>query len=135
MLVRRARNKYSKLYRRQSAASVEAAGKRSASGSSNSRTLRKAEIFEDALARVSTALAGAARTSRDELKQERLAAARGEGAAARKATAKGSGKPSGTARTTRTGSGSGGKGHVTDRRAASTRASNARSQAKRDRPR
>lgn len=136
MLVRRARNKYSKLHRRQASASIESAGKRSASSSSNTRTLRKAEIFEDALARVSTALAAAARVSRDELKQERLAAARGEDSPTSRASGgTGPGKPSGTARTTRTGSGSGGKGHVTSRRAASTRASNARSQAKRDRPR
>lgn len=136
MLVRRARNKYSKLHRRQATSSIETAGKRSAASSSNTRTLRKAEIFEDALARVSTALAAAARVSRDELKQERLAAARGETSETQGASRKsGSGKPGGTSRTTRTGSGSGGKGHVTGRRAASTRASNARSQAKRDRPR
>jgi hypothetical protein len=144
MLVRRARNKYSTLHRRQAATSIEAAGKRSAASSSNTRTLRKAEIFEDALARVSAALASAARASRDELKKERLAAARGEKAAApvkssakssAKTSSKSAAKPTGKARTTRTGSGSGGKGHVTERRAGATRATNARSQAKRDRPR
>jgi hypothetical protein len=144
MLVRRARNKYSTLHRRQAATSIDAARKRAAASSSNTRTLRKAEIFEDALARVSASLASAARASRDELKKERLAAARGEKAAAStkastKASVKGPAKTSaqrkGMARTTRTGSGSGGKGHVTERRAGATRATNARSQAKRDRPR
>ena len=140
MLVRRARNKYSTLHRRQAATSIEAAGKRSAASSSSSRTLRKAEIFEDALARVSAALASAARASRDELKKERLAAARGERVAApvkssAKTSSKSAAKPTGKALTTRTGSGSGGKGHVTERRAGATRATNARSQAKRDRPR
>jgi hypothetical protein len=146
MLVRRARNKYSTLHRRQAATSIEAAGKRSAASSSNTRTLRKAEIFEDALARVSASLASAARASRDELKKERLAAARGEKAAApvkssAKSSAKNSAKSStpakstGKARTVRTGKGLGGKGQVTERRAGATRATNARSQAKRDRPR
>jgi hypothetical protein len=144
MLVRRARNKYSTLHRRQATASIDAAHKRAAAASSNTRTLRKAEIFEDALARVSASLASAARASRDELKKERLAAARGQKAtmsakASTKGPAKGSaktsGQPKGMARTTRTGSGSGGKGHVTDRRAGAARATNARSQAKRDRPR
>jgi hypothetical protein len=138
MLVRRARNKYSTLHRRQAATSIEAAGKRSAASSSNTRTLRKAEIFEDALARVSASLASAARASRDELKKERLAAARGEKAAAPvKNSAKSSApaKSTGKARTVRTGKGSGGKGQVTERRVGATRATNARAQAKRDRPR
>lgn len=140
-LIRRARNKYSKLHRRQAATSIEAAGKRAAASSSNERTARKAEIFEDALSRVATALAAAARVSRDELKRERLDAARAAGA-----PTKGGGrttspaKPSGSARPLRsnpgrTGSGSGGKGHVSGNRAGSTRATNARSQARRDRPR
>ena len=142
-LVRRARNKYSKLYRRQGAAQVQVAGKRSANATSNQRTIRKAEIFEDALYRVSRALSAAARRSRDELKRERIELARASsGVPGRHATTSGkspatsgAGKPSGTGSTTRTGTGTGRKGTVTERRAASTRASNARSQARRDRPR
>ena len=135
-LVRRARNKYTKLYRRQGAVQVEAAGKRSATGSSNQRTIRKAEIFEDALARVSRSLSVAARRSADELKRERIALAKASkgvpGLNSRRSTkTAGSGKPAGTPRTTRTGS----KGTVTERRAASTTSANARSQAKRDRKR
>ncbi len=131
MLVRRARNKYSKLHRRQSSASIDASGKRYAATTSNERTLRKAEIFEDALARVTRALSAAARASRDELKRERLAVARGTAATPGEPTPAG-GRPSGASSTTRTGSGSGGRGHVTPKRAASTRARNARSQARRD---
>jgi hypothetical protein len=74
--VRRARNKYSKLYRRQSADLVAASSSRAGTSTSNTRTRRKAEIFEDALSRVALALSRAARSSADELKQERLAAAR-----------------------------------------------------------
>ena len=138
MLVRRARNKYSTLHRRQSTVSIEAAGKRFAASSSNSQTLRKAEIFEDALARVSAALASAARASRDELKSKRLAAARKQKAKtstkkSKKVSAKGATQAK--TRTTPAGSGTGGKGRVTQRRVGETRVTNARSQAKRDSPR
>jgi len=70
--VRRARTKYSTLYRRQGAAAVRAGGKR---GVSPKNTLEKAEVFEDALARVSRAVAAAARASAIALRAERLAAA------------------------------------------------------------
>jgi hypothetical protein len=73
--VRRARNKYSKLYRRQSAEVVAASSSRAGTPTSNQRTKRKAEIFEDALARVASALAAAARATAKGLKEERLAAA------------------------------------------------------------
>ena len=74
-LVRRERNKYSKLYRRQSSALVDAASSRAGTSTSNQRTRRKAEIFEDTLARVARALSVAARNSANELKRERLQAA------------------------------------------------------------
>jgi hypothetical protein len=76
LLVRRARNKYSKLHRRQGSATVGEVGRRAATQSQNLRTLRKAEIFEDALARVSRAYAGAARAAATQLKSERLALAK-----------------------------------------------------------
>jgi hypothetical protein len=75
--VRRARNKYSKLYRRRSAAKVQADKSRAKASAANQRTARKAETFEDALAKVSRQLARAAAARAEELKQERLAAARG----------------------------------------------------------
>lgn len=74
--VRRARNKYSKLYRRRSAAKVKADKGRAKASAANSRTARKAEVFEDALAKVSRRLARVAREESEALKQERLAAAR-----------------------------------------------------------
>jgi hypothetical protein len=73
--VRRERNKYTKLYRRQSAALVDSKSSRAGTSTSNQRTKRKAEIFEDALSRVARALSLAARAAADELKRERLAAA------------------------------------------------------------
>lgn len=74
--VRRARTKYSKLYRRQAAAKVASDKSRGKASAANQRTARKAEIFEDALAKVSNQLARVARAQAAELKQERLAAAR-----------------------------------------------------------
>ncbi|HSL73893.1 MAG TPA: hypothetical protein VK853_05485 [Ilumatobacteraceae bacterium] len=75
-LVRRARTKYTKLYRRQSAELVAASSSRRGTSTSNQRTKRKAEIFEDALARVARALSAAAKATANELKRERLDAAR-----------------------------------------------------------
>ena len=75
--VRRARNKYSTNYRRQSAKRVVAKGSRGAARGSSNKTAMKAEIFEEALARVSRRLATLARQSATDLKAERLAAARG----------------------------------------------------------
>jgi hypothetical protein len=73
--VRRARGKYVDLHRRQSVATIKAAGKRSAAGQSNERTARKAEIFEDAVSRVARYLSKAARANASALKDERLSAA------------------------------------------------------------
>jgi hypothetical protein len=73
--VRRARTKYTTLYRRRAGAQVAKSARRSAAHPQHERTLVKAEAFEDALARVSTALARAARQSAKELREERLAAA------------------------------------------------------------
>ncbi|HEY3090387.1 MAG TPA: hypothetical protein VGJ59_20240 [Jatrophihabitantaceae bacterium] len=74
--VRRARNKHVKLYRRQASTRVAGAGGRGAARPANLRNLQKAELFEDALARVSRQLAVVARRTAAELKAERLAAAR-----------------------------------------------------------
>ena len=68
--VRRARTKYSTNYRRQSSKRVVAKGARGAARGSSNKTAEKAEIFEDALARVSRRLAALA-------KAERRRAARG----------------------------------------------------------
>ena len=79
--VRRARKKYLGQYRRQAAAKVGDVGGRGKAYAQNQRARDKAEVFETALARVSTALAKAARRSAAELKAERLSAVRTEKAA------------------------------------------------------
>jgi hypothetical protein len=76
--IRRARGKYVKLYRREASARVVELGGRGKARPKNRRNAQKAEVFEDALARVSRALAAAAKRSANELKAERLAAAREE---------------------------------------------------------
>jgi hypothetical protein len=79
--IRRARNKYVGQYRRQASARVSGAGGRGRARPQNQRARDKAEIFETALAKVSTALAKAARQSAADLRSERIAAARAAKAA------------------------------------------------------
>lgn len=74
--VRRARNKYVTLYRRAGATKVKQKGSRGSGKSANTRNAAKAEVFEDALSRVSRQLAVVSRRSANELKDERLALAR-----------------------------------------------------------
>jgi hypothetical protein len=71
--VRRARNKHVKLYRRQAAALVEDVGGRGKARPRNTRNRGKAEVFENALAAVSRRLAEAAEASAGALEAERLA--------------------------------------------------------------
>ncbi|GAB4059962.1 hypothetical protein GCM10028775_73620 [Catellatospora paridis] len=70
--IRRARNKYVKLYRRQSGIRVTESGGRGKANPKGTRDRQKAEVFEDALARVSRAVAVAAKASAQQLKAERL---------------------------------------------------------------
>jgi hypothetical protein len=70
--VRRARNKYTTLYRRRASMQVQQAH------AQHARTAARAEVFEDALARVSRALARSARARARALRAERLEAARGQ---------------------------------------------------------
>ena len=147
--VRRARNKYSKLHRRQASAQVVADAARGAASKKNQRTAAKAEVFEDALARVSRRLAAEARRSADELRRARLEAARaakrgrpakgkGKGAATTTGKGKGKGKTKGTGKAGTTGSGHTRRGDaalrapVNERATASARAKGRRAQAKRD---
>ena len=132
--VRRASTKYRTLYRRQSASTGRRQRSRGNAAVANEGTAIKSEIFEEALSRVSAALAKAARDSAKELKAQRLAAARGDRARAtsprrpaRPAAGSGRGKSSrarGSAGSTRT--------PATTKRRASTQATGARRQAKRD---
>ena len=127
--VRRARNKYSKLYRRRAGAQVGRDATRAHAHEQHARTVAKAEAFEDALATVSRQLAKVAQAAARELRAERLAAARGAskpGAkkpAKKKAAAKK--RASRPARQQR-------KTPAKKRARAATRATNARRQAKRD---
>ncbi|MEV6491276.1 hypothetical protein AB0M20_22075 [Actinoplanes sp. NPDC051633] len=75
-VIRRARNKHVKVYRRRAAGGVEQVGGRGKSYAQNNRHRAKAEVFEEALARVSERLAAAARASAQALRDERLAEAR-----------------------------------------------------------
>jgi hypothetical protein len=72
--IRRARDKYVKLYRREAANRVAEYGGRGVARPKNRRNAQKAEVFEEALARVSRHLAAAARRSAAALKAERLQA-------------------------------------------------------------
>lgn len=128
--VRRARNKHSKLYRREAAAHV---GRDRARGMASKKTRRvaaRAEVLEEALARVSRRLSSVAASSAEKLKKERIEVAR----RARRSS-KGSGKGRPGAMKAPAGSGSSKrKRHTpsTKKARASTKASGARRQAKRD---
>jgi hypothetical protein len=124
--IRRARNKYSKMYRRRASERVTSDRSRSRASAANAKATRKAEGFEDALAKVSERLAKVAAAAAEELKAERLAAARRTPPApatppAKKATG-GARSSKGTTRTP-----------ASKKQRASTKASNKRQQASRDR--
>jgi hypothetical protein len=74
--IRSARNKYSGLYRRDASAKVAAKGGRGKARPENMRARMKAEAFEDALYRVSRRVASLARQSAIQLRAERISAAR-----------------------------------------------------------
>ncbi len=126
--IRRARNKYTGLYRREAAAGVKQRGSRGASHPFNTKSRARAEVFEEALARVSRRLGALARESAAQLRSERIEAARAERSAGPAAsgpaagTAKqAAGRPRAHEKTT---------GGV--KRDASSQAAGARRQAKRD---
>lgn len=127
--IRRARNKYSGIYRRQGSAKVARKGGRGMAKQKNTRNAGRAEVFEDALARVSAQLADVAASHAEQLRSDRLAAA----------------NPGGTwpgaQGTAPAGEGAHARAQVTDRkpkgpgrekRNASSQAQGARRQAKRD---
>ena len=129
--IRRARNKYTGQYRCGGAQRVSAAGGRGKAFGKNQRARDKAEVFEDALARVSRRLGVLAKQSAADLKAERLAAA-----AAAKAGQKPDVEPAAPATPRATGPKKRGDAAVrstrTSKRRADTRAQGARRQAKRD---
>ncbi|MFD6897646.1 hypothetical protein ACFWB0_24310 [Rhodococcus sp. NPDC060086] len=126
--IRRARNKYVKLYRRSGADKVGKKKSRASGRAANQRNAGKAEVFEDALARVSRRLATVARQSALELKEERLALARSDSPESPAGTeGKGKVKSAGKARADSTRDSSGRKKYE-----ASSIAKGARRQAKKD---
>ncbi|TYK46362.1 hypothetical protein [Actinomadura decatromicini] len=126
--IRRARDKYAKLYRRTASTRVAEHGGRGKARPKNLRNAQKAEVFEDALARVSWYLARAARRSASALKAERVAAAQPDRRHPRPAAPAAPRKRSRTtARLRPTGA-----DPARSRREAATRAKGARRQARRD---
>jgi phytoene dehydrogenase-like protein len=128
--VRRARNRHTKLYRQQAAGKVKSNRRRAGASASQARDRARAEVLEDALARVSRRLAAAARASADALKTERLAAAKGAKAkptSGAKAPAKKKSKPAGTAKANKKR-----RTPASEKKRASAKGSTKRTQAKRD---
>jgi hypothetical protein len=125
--VRRARDRYVQLHRREVAEQVEVARARGTASGAPRRSASKAEIFEAALARVSSSLARAARAAAASLRAERLTAARSavRPAAAKKRTPA---RPKAKAVAPRARN----RPPIERKSAAATRASNARRQARRD---
>jgi hypothetical protein len=129
--IRRARGKYVGQYRRGAAGRVGAVGGRGKANAQNQRARDKAEVFEAALARVSTSLAKAAKASAAQLKAERLAAAGAVTSTPPKGTSAARKAPARTAAPASPVPSSK-KAPVTRKRNASTLATGARRQAKRD---
>jgi hypothetical protein len=125
--VRRARTKHTKNYRRRAAAGVSAEGARGAARPRHGKAAQRAEVFEEALSRVSQRLAVVSQEAYETLKAERLERAQ----AGKSSGPQGSdGPPPGGADTGRV------AGHSTSPGAKKTRASSqaagARRQAARD---
>ena len=74
--VRKGRDKYRTLYRRQASAQVAHDHARGTAAAKNQGTAAKYEVFEESLARVSRREAALAQDSAEELRAERLEAAR-----------------------------------------------------------
>lgn len=127
--VRRARNKYTDVHRRKSASTVRSSGKRASASTSNERSLRQAEIFEDAVSRVAHHLSRAARASSNELKTLRLNNAskvkKSSGTSKKRVSSKKK-QPAGSASAKKS------KPTVKSERVGATSAKNKRAQARRD---
>ena len=132
--IRRVRNKYVGQYRRAASAAVPEHGGRGKARPENKRAAMKAEAFEEALSRVSRRVAALARQAAAELRAERLAAAKaarqGHGPRVR-AAVPAVGRP-GLAVTGEPTGDRALRSPASQKRRASTRATGARQQAKRD---
>ena len=130
--VRRARSKYTKLYRRRAAQQVGADASRGRASAVNRKAAAKAEVFEEILSVVGGRLAADAKQAAAELKAERLAAARavketGVGGSATPGKGKGTPTPVNGAR-----GDAARRSPAKQKATASTRATGRRRQAKRD---
>ncbi len=125
--VRRLRNKHRDQHRTQARRTKKTSGKRAGAATANERSLRQAEVAEDALSRVARYLSVAARHSADELKAERIAAARAVKAGRKPASATKTRKKPANAKTSKRS-----KPRVTGGRKGSASARTRRSQAKTD---
>jgi len=130
--VRRARTKYSKLYRQRAAKQVTSKGRRGGASSAHAKTRAKAEIFEEVLSTVSSRLAAVAGARADELKAERLAAAKSarRGAAAPK-QGKGTTTSKGASRSVKRGGDDALRSPIGKKKSATARAAKKRHQAAR----
>lgn len=141
-VIRKRRNKHRSVYRRKGAKKAKKAGGRGKGKQQNQRNADRLELFEEALDRVSRALADAAQQSAAELRDLRLRLAGAPKRQAREARAEGGVTPAQPAKkaaprkrasssgaTTRTNSR---KTATARKTTAANRASNARRQAKRD---
>jgi len=127
--VRRARDKYSKLYRRRAGAQVQSDAARARAHAAHAKAAAKAELFEDALARVSRQLAAEAKAAAA-LKRERLELAKSQSVAP--ATSRPtSGKRSSGGQTSSTRSKQ--RTPASEKQRASTKAATKRRQSSRDR--
>ncbi len=126
--IRKARNKYTGMYRRGGSRKVKSTGGRGKAFGKNQRARDKAEVFEEALARVSDRLAVLASETAEELKAQRLAAARAAKSGQKPNQGFG---PAGEGGAPWHGKAPGSKTRTKKRRA-DTRAQGARRQAKRD---
>ena len=132
--IRRTRNKYVGQYRRAASAAVPEHGGRGRARPENKQAAMKAEAFEEALARVSRRVAALARQAAAALRAERLAAARAA-RAARGPGAQEAAPAAGRKDPAVTAAGAGDRAlhsPVSKKQRASTRATGARQQAKRD---
>jgi hypothetical protein len=132
--IRRARNKHVGQYRRAASASVAEHGGRGKARPENTRAAMKAEAFEESLARVSGRVAVLARQSAAQLRAERIAAARAirQGQAPGTSAAAPATARSGPAVTPEPTGDRALRSPALAKRRASTRAADARQQAKRD---
>jgi hypothetical protein len=133
--IRRARNKYTGLYRRGASARVAKKGSRGRARPANERAAMKAEAFEQALSRVSRRVAVLAGQSAARLRGERIEMARAAKAGSKGPdVARAAAAPVSTGRPV-TGAKSGDRAlrsPATEKRRASTQAAGVRRQAKRD---